>query len=152
MRARGVLSSGGMAGRPGRVPPGVGVLRQSGMTGARQPPTPDHPARDDDEVPAPGNSGQRPTGESSRRLVAGRYRLDTLIGHGSTGTVWAATDQLLRRRVAVKKINLPRGMPAEAARLRERTLREARAAAALSSPHVVTVFDILPATPTVRSS
>ena len=78
--------------------------------------------------------------------------MDALIGHGSTGTVWAATDQLLRRRVAVKKINLPRGMPAEAARLRERTLHEARAAAALSSPHVVTVFDILPATPTVRSS
>ncbi|HEY4993515.1 MAG TPA: hypothetical protein VII33_15685 [Nakamurella sp.] len=89
---------------------------------------------------------------TGRRLVAGRYRLDALIGHGSTGTVWAATDQLLRRRVAVKKINLPRGMPAEAARLRERTLHEARAAAALSSPHVVTVFDILPATPTVRSS
>src|SRR5664279_4304922 len=117
------------------------------MTGARQPPTPDHPAGDDD-VPAPGNSGQRPVEESSRRLVAGRYRLDTMIGHGSTGTVWAATDQLLRRRVALKKINLPRGMPAEAAQLQQRTLREARAAAALSSPHVVTVFDILPATPT----
>ena len=117
------------------------------MTGARQPPTPDHPAGDDD-VPAPGNSGQRPVEESSRRLVAGRYRLDTMIGRGSTGTVWAATDQLLRRRVALKKINLPRGMPAEAAQLQQRTLREARAAAALSSPHVITVFDILPATPT----
>src|SRR5664279_3377709 len=115
------------------------------MTGARQPPTPHHPAGDDD---LPGNLGQRPVEESSRRLVAGRYRLDTMIGRGSTGTVWAATDQLLRRRVALKKINLPRGMPAEAAQLQQRTLREARAAAALSSPHVITVFDILPATPT----
>jgi eukaryotic-like serine/threonine-protein kinase len=128
--------------RPNRVTADLG---ESGMPGARQPPPPDHPAGRD-EPPAPGSP--HPTGEPGRRLVAGRYRLDTLIGHGSTGTVWAATDQLLRRRVAVKKINLPRGMPAEAARLRERTLREARAAAALSSPHVVTVFDILPATPT----
>jgi serine/threonine protein kinase len=82
-------------------------------------------------------------------MVAGRYRLDKMIGHGSTGSVWAATDQLLRRRVALKKINIPRGMPpAEADELRERTLREARAAAGLSNPHVVTVFDVLAATDT----
>ena len=84
-----------------------------------------------------------------QRLLAGRYRLDSMIGHGSTGSVWAATDELLRRPVALKKINIPRGMaPSEADQLRERTLREARAAAALANPHIVTVFDILPATDT----
>ena len=85
----------------------------------------------------------------SQRLVAGRYRLDAMIGRGSSGSTWAATDELLRRRVALKKIDIPRGMPpAEANELQERTLREARAVAALSNPHVVTVFDILPATDT----
>jgi len=85
----------------------------------------------------------------SQRLVAGRYRLDTMIGRGSSGSTWAATDELLGRRVALKKIDIPRGMlPAEAKALQERTLREARAVAALSNPHVVTVFDVLPATDT----
>ena len=85
----------------------------------------------------------------SQRLVAGRYRLDAMIGRGSSGSTWAATDELLGRRVALKKIDIPRGMPpAEANALQERTLREARAVAALSNPHVVTVFDVLPATET----
>jgi serine/threonine protein kinase len=77
-------------------------------------------------------------------LIAGRYLLDTKIGHGATGSIWAATDQLLRRRVALKRIDIPLDMdPAEADELRERTLREARAVAALSNPHIVTVYDIL---------
>ena len=76
--------------------------------------------------------------------IAGRYVLDTKIGHGATGSIWAATDQLLRRRVALKKIDIPFGIaPAEAEELRERTLREARAVAALTNPHIVTVYDIL---------
>jgi len=85
----------------------------------------------------------------SQRLVAGRYRLNAMIGRGSSGSTWAATDELLGRRVALKKIDILRGMPpAEAKVLQERTLREARAVAALSNPHVVTVFDVLPATDT----
>lgn len=79
--------------------------------------------------------------------VAGRYLLDTRIGHGATGSIWAATDQLLRRRVALKKIDIPLDMaPADAEEMRERTLREARAVAALSNPHIVTVYDILAVT------
>ena len=81
--------------------------------------------------------------------MAGRYRPDTMIGRGASGSTWAATDELLGRRVALKKIDMPRGMPpAEAKVLQERTLREARAVAALSNAHVVTVFDVLPATDT----
>lgn len=90
-----------------------------------------------------------PAPEPDRGPLAGRYTLDKMIGHGATGSVWAATDQLLRRRVALKKIDIPRGMPpADAEELRERTLREARAVAALSNPHIVTVYDILAATDT----
>lgn len=77
-------------------------------------------------------------------MLAGRYRLDSEIGRGAMGTVWNAYDVVLRRRVAIKEVMLPAGMPpAEAHQLADRTLREARAIAALSHPHVITLFDIL---------
>ncbi|GAB3295829.1 serine/threonine-protein kinase [Parasphingorhabdus pacifica] len=82
-----------------------------------------------------------PTG--STRLIADRYRLDHEIGGGAMGTVWAGTDELLRRQVAVKEVRLPPGMPeGEAAELRERALREARAIAVVSHPNVVTLYDV----------
>jgi serine/threonine protein kinase len=77
------------------------------------------------------------------RVIAGRYRLLSLVGHGSMGTVWRAYDEYLRRPVAVKAVRLPPGMPQhEADELRERTMREARAIAVLSHPNVVTLHDI----------
>lgn len=81
---------------------------------------------------------------TTTRLLAGRYRLDSEIGSGSMGTVWNAYDEILRRRVAIKEVNFPAGMPASDAEvLADRTLREARAIAALSHPHVITLFDIV---------
>lgn len=78
------------------------------------------------------------------RLIGGRYRLDERIGHGSMGTVFRAYDEVLRRVVAVKEVHFPAGLPAaEVAQLSDRTLREARAIAALSHPHVITVFDMV---------
>ena len=78
------------------------------------------------------------------RVLAGRYRLDSVIGKGSMGTVWAATDEVLHRQVAIKEIDFPVGTPAaERAQLEARTLREARAIARLSNPYVITLFDIL---------
>ncbi|MFC7341413.1 serine/threonine-protein kinase [Saccharopolyspora griseoalba] len=77
------------------------------------------------------------------RLIADRYRLERKLGGGAMGRVWYATDELLQRPVAVKEIKLAPGMPAEeAAELRERALREARAIAALSHPNVVTLYDV----------
>ena len=77
-------------------------------------------------------------------MLAGRYRLDSVIGKGSMGTVWAATDEVLHRQVAIKEIDFPVGTPAaERAQLEVRTLREARAIARLSNPYVITLFDIL---------
>ena len=76
--------------------------------------------------------------------MAGRYRLDGVIGEGSMGTVWAATDEVLLRRVAIKQIKYPPGTPAvEVTHLQHRLLREARAVAALSHPNVITVYDVL---------
>lgn len=78
------------------------------------------------------------------RLVAGRYRLGTQLGRGAMGTVWSAHDEVLGRPVAVKEVLLPPGIPeAEADVLRERSLREARAIAALSHPNVVTLYDVV---------
>ena len=80
---------------------------------------------------------------SRSRVIAGRYRLEHVLGNGSMGTVWAAYDEFLQRKVAVKEVLLPPGIPAgEADALRERTLREARAIAVLSHPNVVTLHDI----------
>jgi eukaryotic-like serine/threonine-protein kinase len=77
------------------------------------------------------------------RLVAGRYRLGAVLGRGTMGTVWSAHDEVLGRPVAIKEVLLPPGIPqAEADALRARSLREARAIAALSHPNVVTLYDV----------
>ena len=101
------------------------------------PPSPDLPGAS--RVPARG-----PSPADNPRRLAGRYRLDAVIGKGSMGTVWSATDEILHRQVAIKEIDFPPGTPAgERAQLEHRTLREARAIAALSNPYVITLFDIL---------
>ncbi|WP_216217070.1 serine/threonine-protein kinase [Amycolatopsis aidingensis] len=76
-------------------------------------------------------------------MVAGRYRLQSVLGSGSMGTVWSAYDEFLHRPVAVKEVRLPPGVPpSRAAELRERTLREARAIAVLSHPNVIILHDV----------
>ncbi|EFL04931.1 serine/threonine kinase [Streptomyces sp. AA4] len=83
------------------------------------------------------------TGGDQPRVVAGRYRLRSVLGSGSMGTVWSAYDEFLHRPVAVKEMKVPPGIPAEQAdELRERTLREARAIAVLSHPNVITLHDV----------
>ncbi|MFY1677176.1 MULTISPECIES: serine/threonine-protein kinase [unclassified Streptomyces] len=85
------------------------------------------------------------------RVIAGRYRLGERLGSGGMGVVWRATDALLGREVAVKALPLadpsePRtasGATTEALRRRERTLREARAVARLSHPHIIVVHDVV---------
>jgi hypothetical protein len=77
-------------------------------------------------------------------MIGERYALRTAIGHGGMGTVWRATDTLLRRDVAVKEVLLPQGMAAsDRDAMYQRTMREARAAAALSHPAVVQVYDVV---------
>ncbi|GAA0502794.1 hypothetical protein Ade02nite_36740 [Paractinoplanes deccanensis] len=70
-------------------------------------------------------------------LITGRYRLGESLGQGGMGRVWRARDEVLERDVAVKEVL----NDSDAAH--RRTLREARAAARLSHPNVVQVFDVL---------
>jgi eukaryotic-like serine/threonine-protein kinase len=87
------------------------------------------------------SSAGGPGGPESRgpRILAGRYRLDEVIGRGGMSTVYRGTDLSLDRVVAVKVAMDPllERDPVYASRFK----REARAAAGLNSPGVVTVFD-----------
>ncbi|WP_436520435.1 serine/threonine-protein kinase [Actinoplanes sp. HUAS TT8] len=76
-------------------------------------------------------------------LLAGRYRLGVELGRGGMGQVWLAHDETLEREVAVKQIDLPEELAEEGDAAVRRTLREARAAARLSHPNVVQVYDVL---------
>jgi eukaryotic-like serine/threonine-protein kinase len=77
------------------------------------------------------------------RVISGRYRLESPIGRGAMGVVWRARDQLLDRDVAVKEVQMADTLSAdERANAYQRTLREAKTAARLSHPGVVSVYDV----------
>ena len=78
------------------------------------------------------------------RLVAGRYALSEVLGRGGMGTVWLATDRVLEREVALKEVTFSVDLTDEERTiLRERTMREARAAARLDHPCVTRVYDVV---------
>ncbi|HEV2755556.1 MAG TPA: protein kinase [Actinomycetota bacterium] len=82
--------------------------------------------------------------QQTNRLIASRYSLEEPLGSGGMGAVWRATDTLLQRPVAVKEVQVPVTVPeGERDVTRSRVLREARAAARISHPGAVTVFDVV---------
>jgi len=71
-------------------------------------------------------------------VVAGKFRLNRLLGRGGMGSVWQATHLALDIPCAVKFIE---GDFASVPEMQARFQREAKAAAALRSPHVVQILD-----------
>src|SRR5262249_15070119 len=70
-------------------------------------------------------------------ILRDRYQLESEIGRGGMGVVYRATDLQLKRQVAVKVLS-----EAAVPEAHERLMREARAAAALNHPHIISVHDV----------
>ncbi|WP_299519247.1 serine/threonine-protein kinase [uncultured Serinicoccus sp.] len=75
----------------------------------------------------------------ARQVSAGRYTAQEVIGVGSFATVYRATDDRLDAPVVVKILAENHSLNPE---VRERFITEGRALRRVSSPHVVTLFDI----------
>src|ERR1700727_2676105 len=78
---------------------------------------------------------------ASGRLIGGRYRIDQILGPGGMGYVWLGRDELLDRDVAVKEVAFPHLDDSGGGRAQ----REARAAARLNHPGIVTIHDLVTA-------
>ena len=70
--------------------------------------------------------------------VVGRYQILERIGEGGMGALFLARDPIIERLVAIKVLRQGHNDPA----LRERFLREGRAAGRLRHPNIVTIFDV----------
>ena len=76
----------------------------------------------------------------SDAIIAGRYEIRSLIGHGGVAEVYAAYDRALGRPVALKV--LKEGL-AQDRRVMARFRREARAVAALAHPNIISIHDVV---------
>ena len=83
-------------------------------------------------------AAERKTGRD-REMIAGRYRLDKLIGAGASGRVFLATDEVAGRQVALKMFFAGNARGGQAY---ERFVREARLASTLRHPSLVEVYDV----------
>ncbi len=86
-----------------------------------------------------GGSTPPPPAPLTVGMVFGGYRIDRVVGGGGMGQVYEAFDAELVRSVAVKVMRPDRAADPDA---RERFVREARALAAVSNPHVVTIHHV----------
>jgi serine/threonine protein kinase len=70
--------------------------------------------------------------------IAGKYRIESVLGQGGMGAVFAARNKLTGKRVAIKWL-----LPEHAeSTTRERLLREAQIAASIEHPNVVDIYDV----------
>jgi serine/threonine protein kinase/Flp pilus assembly protein TadD len=72
----------------------------------------------------------------------GRYEVISDIGKGAMGVVYKCRDPQIGRTVAIKTVSLLHSQGFDESELRDRLLKEARAAGVLSHPHIVTIYDV----------
>jgi eukaryotic-like serine/threonine-protein kinase len=77
--------------------------------------------------------------DASGRLLAGRYRLQSVLGEGGMAVVYEGEHVALGKRVAVKLVH---SLLANDDEILHRFEREARSASAVESEHIVHVFDV----------
>ncbi|MEO7113634.1 MAG: serine/threonine-protein kinase, partial [Polyangiaceae bacterium] len=104
------------------VESGIGVGRERRASGRR----PSQP----EELPLPMESGQ---------TIAGKYRLNQLLGTGGMASVWSATNMFTEREHAIKVMLPAMARTPEAAR---RFLLEAKASARINHPNIIEVMDV----------
>ncbi|MFI7672822.1 protein kinase [Actinophytocola sp. NPDC049390] len=79
-------------------------------------------------------------------LVAGRYRVVSVVGRGAMGVVWLARDERLQRDVAIKELRVGtdgNGTGGVAGDAVARTMREGRIGARLRHPNAIAVHDVV---------
>ncbi|TDU06128.1 serine/threonine protein kinase [Streptomyces sp. 846.5] len=108
---------------------------------------------EEDSVLGSARGGQR-DGQSSRgpvtqadgqvpRTLVGRYLLGARLGRGGMGTVWRAEDRMLDREVAVKELSVGHLAEEDLLIVQSRMKQEARAAARIKHPGVITIHDVV---------
>ena len=91
---------------------------------------------------APGNKTVILNDSGIENPMLGHYRLEREIGRGAMAVVYLATDEKLGRKVAVKALSLTHEFKGEALQeAQERFRREAEAAARLSHPNIITIYE-----------
>lgn len=109
--------------------------------------TPDAPRLAQEITPSPQEKTPKEISRESTAHLSltqfGRYKVMELIGRGGMGTVYKGLDPILDRLVALKTIRLDFATSAEEiSELKERLVREAKAAGKLSHPNIVTIYDV----------
>jgi hypothetical protein len=126
----------------------AGVARMLGVTAgpageAEEAGAPDGAAPVDEGEEAGEESAEATTATPlARGSTVGRYLVLSPLGAGGMGLVYAAYDPELDRKVALKIVRPDAAGGRRAAELRTRLVREAQAAARLSHPNVITIYDV----------
>jgi len=125
--------------RPARTTKPMGAQRQPGRAGRPRETLRGQGVAEDEMVAgAFGTSAKVEGFHMSPGTMVHKYELIRMLGRGGMGTVWAAHDTKLGRKVAIKFLH---GKASKKKEFRERFLAEARATAQFNHESIVTIYD-----------
>jgi tetratricopeptide (TPR) repeat protein len=105
-------------------------------------PEPDPPSLSNVETKVESGRGHASGDALAPGAMLGRYVIESQLGEGGAGLVYAAFDPELGRRVAIKLLRLDEGDAQLASQGRARLYREAQAMARLTHPNVMPIYDV----------